>query len=152
MRHAEPELALHAQEQRRAHIEVIETWAMGVYRRLAHKDPSPADGNDAWKRTLVSDVGDVVRAEEPRRDVGGREPDLAVEDVLEHVVLAEILHEPGRAQDRPLRARGAHGPLGALGLGLAAESSTIRGARLRRASSANACVASTAPGSARSGW
>ena len=66
------------------------------------------------------DVGDVVGVDERLRGVTGRKGDLAAEHVLEHVVLAEVLGEPGRAHDRQLGARVAHGLLGVLGLGLAA--------------------------------
>ena len=66
------------------------------------------------------DVGEVVDIEERRGHVTGRQPDLAAEHVLEHVVLAEVLHEPIGAQDGQLGARRADGLLGALRLGLAA--------------------------------
>jgi hypothetical protein len=69
---------------------------------------------------LDGDVGDVVGVDERRGNVAGREPDLAAQDVLAHVVLAEVLHEPRRAQDGQLCAGVAHGPFRALGAGLAA--------------------------------
>ena len=67
-----------------------------------------------------SDVGDIVGVDERLGDVPGREDDLAVEDRLQEVVLAEVLHEPAAAHDRPLDAPCLlHGQLGALGLLLA---------------------------------
>jgi hypothetical protein len=39
-------------------------------------------------------VGDVVGVEERGRHVAGGKPDLAAQHVREHVVLAEVLHEP----------------------------------------------------------
>ena len=66
------------------------------------------------------DVGDVVGVDERLGRVSGRERDLAAQDLLAPVVLAEVLGEPGRAQDRQLGAGVAHGPLAALGLWLAA--------------------------------
>ena len=62
------------------------------------------------------DVGDVVGVDEGLELVGGRQHDLAVEDRLQQVVLAEVLHEPGAANDRHVGARLLHGMLGALGL------------------------------------
>ena len=49
-------------------------------------------------------VGDVVGVDERLRGVTGRKRDLAAEHVLEHVVLAEVLGEPGRSHDGQLGA------------------------------------------------
>jgi hypothetical protein len=65
-------------------------------------------------------IGDIVGVEERRRHVAGGKPDLAAQDVLEHVVLAQVLHEPGRAQHRQLGTGLAHRLLGPLRLRLAA--------------------------------
>ena len=65
-------------------------------------------------------VGDVVGVDERLGRVCGRKRDLARLDLFQPVVLAEVLGEPGRAQDRQLGAGVAHGPLRTLGLFLAA--------------------------------
>ena len=66
------------------------------------------------------DVGDVVSVDERFRGVTGGQSDLAAEHVVEHVVLAEVLCEPGGAHDGERRAGIARGLLRELGLGLAA--------------------------------
>jgi hypothetical protein len=66
------------------------------------------------------DVGDVVRVHEGLGRVAGGERDLAAQDAVQHVVLAEVLHEPGRADDREIGPGGAHRLLGVLGLLLTA--------------------------------
>ena len=45
------------------------------------------------------DVGDVVSVHEWFGDVTRGQRDLTAEDVVEHVVLAEVLREPGGAHD-----------------------------------------------------
>ena len=99
------------------------------------------------------DVGEVVDIEERRGHVTARQPDLAAEHVLEHVVLAEVLHEPDRSAGSVSSApvsRTACSARSASG-SPRPDSSAIRGAPLRTASAANSPTASTAPGTAMSG-
>jgi hypothetical protein len=50
------------------------------------------------------DIGDVVGVDERLGRVSGRKRNLARLDLFLPVVLAEVLGEPGRAQDRQLGA------------------------------------------------
>ena len=90
------------------------------------------EGQQAWAGDLVElahvalfgqcrdrDVGDVVDVDERLRRIAGRECDLPGEHEFEEGALAEVLGEPGRANDRQLGAGVAHCLLDALGLGLA---------------------------------
>ena len=95
------------------------------------------------------DVGDVVGVDERLRRIPGRKRNLVALDLFLPVVLAEVLGEPGRAQDRQLRAGVAHGPLRTLGLFLAASGQQNETRTpLSTASSANKPSVSAAPGSA----
>ena len=66
------------------------------------------------------DVGDVLRVNKRLGRIARGEGHHPGEHVLEHVVLAEVLGKPGRAQDRELSRRVAHRLLGFLCLRLAA--------------------------------
>jgi len=66
------------------------------------------------------DVGDVVGVDERLGRVSGRKRDLVALNHLPPVVLAEVLGEPGRAQDSQLGAGGPYGRPRKLGLFLAA--------------------------------
>ena len=99
------------------------------------------------------DVGEVVDVEERRRHVAARQPDLAAEHVVEHVVLAEVLHEPGgsagRSARRPWRGRPARRARPPARRGRTAARCAARPCAppARRTRS----TASTAPGTAMSG-
>jgi hypothetical protein len=66
------------------------------------------------------DIGDVLGIDERFGHLAGGERDLAGQDLVPPVILAEVLREPGGAQDGQLGARGSDGLLGGLGLRLPA--------------------------------